>query len=36
MLENWIWQKEILHKVSKHVKTGEPIPDDLIDKKIKS
>jgi len=25
-----------LKKVSKHVKTGKPIPDDLIDKKIAS
>jgi len=36
MLENWIWDKDILKKVSKHYKTGEPLPDDIIDKKLKS
>jgi thimet oligopeptidase len=34
MLENWIWNKDILKKVSKHYKTGEPLPQDLIEKKI--
>jgi Zn-dependent oligopeptidase len=32
MLENWIWQKDILKKVSKHVETGKPLSDELIDK----
>jgi thimet oligopeptidase len=36
MLENWMWQKEILKKVSKHYKTGKPLPDDMIEAKIKS
>lgn len=36
MLENWIWNKDILKKVSKHYKTGEPLPDDLIDQKVKT
>lgn len=31
MLEEWLWDKEILKKVSKHYKTGEPLPDALID-----
>jgi len=35
MLENWMWQKEILKKVSKHYKTGKPLPDDMIDAKLK-
>jgi hypothetical protein len=30
------WEKEALKRVSKHYKTGEPLPDDLIDKLIKS
>ena len=34
MLENWIWNKDILKKVSKHYKTGEPLPDDLIAQKV--
>jgi len=36
MLENWMWQKQILKKVSKHYKTGKPLPDAMIDAKIKS
>jgi len=36
MLENWIWDKEIMKKVSKHYKTGKSLPEDLIDKKIAS
>jgi len=36
MLENWIWDKDILKKVSKHYQTGEPLSDDVIDKKIAS
>ena len=36
MLENWMWQKQILKKVSKHYQTGQPLPDEMIDHKIKS
>lgn len=36
MLENWMWNKDILKKVSKHYKTGESLPDNLIDMKIKT
>ncbi|HBS48185.1 TPA: hypothetical protein DEO28_03820 [Candidatus Dependentiae bacterium] len=35
MFEEWMWDKEMLKKVSSHYKTGEPLPDDLIDKKVK-
>lgn len=36
MLENWIWDKDILKKVSKHYKTGKPLEDEIIAKKIAS
>jgi oligopeptidase A len=28
-MENWCWEKEALDLISGHVKSGEPIPDDL-------
>lgn len=34
MFEEWLWDKDILKMVSKHYKTGESLPDDIIDKKI--
>ncbi len=34
MLENWVWNKEILKKISSHYKTGKQLPDDLIAKMI--
>ena len=36
MLENWIWDKEILKQVSKHYQSNQPLPDDIIDRKIAS
>jgi len=34
MLENWVWEEKILSGISKHYKTGKPLPKDLLDKMI--
>lgn len=34
MLENFVWQPSILKQISSNWKTGEPLPDDLIQKLI--
>jgi thimet oligopeptidase len=34
MLENWVWEKEPLTKLSGHFKTGEPLPDAEIQKLV--
>ncbi|KAG8003302.1 Thimet oligopeptidase [Nibea albiflora] len=36
MLENWVWEREPLLRMSKHYKTGAAIPDELLDKLMKS
>ncbi|WP_424245540.1 thimet oligopeptidase [Elusimicrobium posterum] len=34
MLENWAWSPAVLKRISKHYKTGQPLPDELINKMI--
>jgi thimet oligopeptidase len=34
MLENWMWQPAIVRRVSSHVVTGQPMPEDLVTRLI--
>lgn len=34
LLERWAWEPAVLKKISKHYKTGEPLPDELIERMI--
>ncbi len=34
-LENWCWSREALDLISGHVDSGEPLPDELLDKMLK-
>jgi thimet oligopeptidase len=34
MFEEWMWDKDMLKMVSSHYETGEPLPDELIDKMV--
>lgn len=36
MLENWVWEPAILREISSNVDTGEPLPDDMIAKLVRS
>ncbi len=36
MLENWTWNGEMLKKMSGHYKTGEPLPNELVNKMLKA
>ena len=36
MFEYWTWEKDLLKKLSKHYKTGEPLPDDIIDRMVRA
>ena len=31
MMENWVWDRQVLKTFAKHYKTGEPMPDALLD-----
>ncbi len=34
MLERWAWNPQVLKKISKHYKTAQPLPDEMIEKMI--
>ncbi len=34
MLEHWVWEPEVLRGFARHVETGEPIPDALIERMV--
>lgn len=36
MLENWVWQKEILERLSKHYQTGASLPDGMLQSMIQA
>lgn len=35
IMENWVWDKEVMQKLSKHYETGKQIPSDMVDRIIK-
>jgi Zn-dependent oligopeptidase len=36
MLENWCWDRETLKRISSHYETGESLPEDLIERLVKT
>lgn len=35
IMENWVWDKQVLKKLSKHYKTGKPMDDAMLERAIK-
>jgi thimet oligopeptidase len=36
MLEHWVWDRDVLRRFTKHHKTSEPLPDELLDAMIRA
>ena len=36
MLEHWVWERDVLRRFTRHHKTGQPLPDDLLDAMIRA
>jgi thimet oligopeptidase len=36
MLEHWVWDRDVLRRFTRHHKTGQPLPDDLLDAMIRA
>ncbi len=34
IMENWMWEPAVLQRFSRHYETGEPIPEDLVEKMV--
>lgn len=34
IMENWLWEAEVLRRFARHYETGEPIPGDLVDRLV--
>lgn len=34
IMEHWMWQPEVLQRFARHYETGEPIPDDLVERLV--
>jgi thimet oligopeptidase len=36
MLEHWVWERDVLRRFARHHKTGEPLPDELLDAMVRA